>query len=212
MKKLFLWSSGDGGPVRRGLDGRVWLAPDRLGRVAAHDVEHRDGVQILPAETSASAAALALVPDALVGQVARNGLLVPAGALDLYHANLLEIAGQPFWVSVEFQPEETVYQVGPHPADAFCLFTRVRLSPGDPVIVCPGTASATCGMLYRRSAWLAAQESPTPFVCANCGYTPSRAAWTPPIPRSTRSLNHLFQLVARESRRHERHLERQTQP
>jgi hypothetical protein len=211
MKRVFLWSREGGTPASRDLRQPVWLIRDPLGRVVASDVQYDGCVQVRPVADAATwVVALLLAPDDVAGSAARNGLLLPAGVHSLRHADLIEIDGQPFWVSVQFVAEESVYDVDVHPADAFCFFTRVRLSPGDPIVICPGTPETSCGMIYRKSAWLAAQESSAGFACAHCGFAPGRGEWTPPAPRSTRSLSHLLHLVAKESR--QRDIEHQFSP
>ena len=117
------------------------------------------------------------------------------GLHELRHADRLELRRETFWISTEFSAEETDYDPAKHPPDAFCFLTKARLSEGDPITICPGTPDTACGMVYKRAAWVMAQQSATAFGCPNCGFTPARAAWTPPVQRRAESWGQLFELA-----------------
>lgn len=209
MKKLTLWWGAGAGLEQRTLTGSTWLAPGPAGRFGPTDVPSADCVEVFPLDGPHPAVALAMVP-VRAGSVARNGVPVGEGAHVLHHADRLDVNAEPFWISLESRPVDTVYDPGTHPADAYCFLTRVRLTPGEPIVICPGRPDAACSMIYRKAAWVASTASSARFSCPNCGYVPGEGEWHPPLPRSTRSLHYLFHLVAKESRH--RDAQRQTSP
>lgn len=122
-------------------------------------------------------------PDALavllVGRAAdarRNGLALEPGLHLVRHADRVDAGPLAFWVAADCRPEETVYAPPRHPGDAFCARLRARLEPGEDIVICQGRPERACGLLYRKSAWLARP------VCASCGANAADAQWCPPGP------------------------------
>ncbi|MBN2216695.1 MAG: hypothetical protein JW719_04925 [Pirellulales bacterium] len=204
MRRLALWFTVAEDRQKRDLDVPLWLVQDRTGRFIPVGVEHAACVRITPAgDSPCPIIAQVLVPATVVGQVVLNGQELPEGTHFLRHADLVELGDDPFWVAVDCDPDETVYDSAVHPAEWTCGLAGTVLCPGDSLVICPGTAVATCGALYRRDAWESARKTLKSFHCPLCGYTPGRGHWAPPAPPSARSLPRLFQVVTRASRRHD---------
>ncbi len=197
--KCLLWHPAGERLSKHDLDRRLSLQANGNGEVVATE-EHRDGsVTLMPIDSVRQVVAVVFVPNQAGGKVARNRIRLAPGLHELRHADRLDVHHDTFWISVESSAEETEYDPEQHPSDAFCFLTKARLNRGDLITICPGTPETTCGLLYKQEAWVMAHQSPTPFGCPNCGFTPARAAWAPPARRSRQSLNRLFQLAVQAS-------------
>jgi hypothetical protein len=115
-----------------------------------------------------------LVPDALAGGVAIAGVPAGPGLHALRHADRVDLAGHPFWISADTEPVECGYDPTRHGEDQRCLRTKTRLVAGEAIVVCPGTPAAACGGLFKRAAW-----RPT-LRCHQCGHDPTARRWQPP--------------------------------
>ncbi len=101
-----------------------------------------------------------------------NGMRVESGLWLLCHADRVELGATTVWVALELAPEHVAYEPALHGTDLGCCRLKVKLRPGEPIVICCGTASHTCGMVFRAAAWGA--------VCPNCGFDPAAERWTPP--------------------------------
>jgi hypothetical protein len=169
------------------------------GRIVPGVEQATDSVTVLPVEPLRQVVGVALVPGQATDQVVCNGLPLVPGLHELRHADRLDVRHQTFWISTEFSAEETEYDPSAHPPEAFCFLTKARLAQGDPIAICPGTPDTPCGMIYKQAAWVMAQQSGAAFGCPNCGFSPARAAWAPPVQRRAESLDQLLELVVPRS-------------
>lgn len=185
----FLWQTVDGEPRRVAASTPLWLGRD-AGELAS---EPRDGAVLLMAiQPLRQAVAAALVPNAMSGEVSRDGIPLAAGLHELPHGARLEIDDATYWVSAESVPEETSYQPELHGRDVYCFYTKARLATGDAITICPGTPGKTCGVIYKRASWETALQAPRPFKCPNCKFDPKQAQWQPPRAERRKRLDDLL--------------------
>ncbi|HEY4761533.1 MAG TPA: hypothetical protein VIH42_13205 [Thermoguttaceae bacterium] len=128
---------------------------------------------LIPASINTAGIAVLLVPDELSGRLACGGQPLAAGAHVLFHADQLVWNQLRLWFAREETATETIFDPEIHGADAFCARTRSRLTPGEPIVICPGTVSSTCGFLYKAAAWMNMR-------CNYCGFDPRKQSWMPP--------------------------------
>jgi len=133
----------------------------------------RPAAAIVPARRGA-AIGLVFVPE--IGTVERNGCRSPSGASALHHGDRLTVAGREWFVSSDVEPVAFAYDPAIHGEDQFCLRTKARLVVGEPVVACPGTGRAACGLLYTAAAWRLGLR------CHACGRDPKARRWRPPVP------------------------------
>ncbi len=159
-----LWISDAGAPARP------------LARGAETGLDASGSIRLLPlsARTPGEALAVALVPDRLAGAASRNGVPMEAGLHRLLHADRLVCGGRRVWVATSAEPERAPYDAQTHGADLFCARTKMRLAPGEPVVLCPGTPDRACGLISKAEAF------DLPFPCAECGFDPRAPRWAPP--------------------------------
>lgn len=135
-----------------------------------------------------------LVPEAALESVTRRGIRLRPGMHPLQHADQLQIGTAVLWISAEAEPDRTTYDPQLHGANVFCARTKARLQPGEAIVVCPGTPSASCGWIYKASAW-------TPqLVCPRCGFDPQHAPWEPPRRPTTEPSHDLIARIRRKPR------------
>lgn len=186
----YLWLTDGDQPRRVEAIAPLWL----IGGDAAGVADQRCGsaVMIVPIQPSRQAVAAALVPDAMSGEVSRDGIPLAAGLHELPHGARLEIDEATYWVSAESVPEEASYQPELHGRDVFCFYTKARLAAGDAITICPGTPGKICRVIYRRSSWETALQAPRPFKCPNCKFDPKQSQWQPPRKERRKSLDDLL--------------------
>jgi hypothetical protein len=128
---------------------------------------------LIPQSINGQGIAVFLVPDALTGRITRDGQFLAPGAHILRHGDEIRWNALRLWIAKNDRIEETNYDPNKHGENMFCARTRSRLISGEPVIICPGTLSNSCGMIFKASAWLNMR-------CHICGFEPNQASWTPP--------------------------------
>ena len=189
VNTIRLWSGNKGErPSVMASSGPCLLSPE--GVDASADAARAAGRAplIFPVPAQRGGIAMLLVPDGLDGRLTRNGHRLAAGAHLIAHADGLAWEGLRVWVAREEAPTEAVYDPEVHGPDVFCARTRSRLRPGEPVVICPGTATTECGVLYRAAAWMNLR-------CHLCGFNPGGEAWSPPQ-RENGELDDLLRLAA----------------
>lgn len=136
--------------------------------------------EVVPLAHVDAAVAALLVPDALAGAVALDGVPLFPGLALLGHADRLDFVGAVAWISAERPHESVAYDPDRHGRDALCARTMARLAAGEPIVVCGGVGAHPCGLLFKRAAWLPG------LACHQCGADPARESWAPPRPRERR--------------------------
>jgi len=131
---------------------------------------------------------------ALGAQTARvatavNGSRVSAGMLLLHHGDRIDAGGNTYWVAASVTPREELYDPEVHDPDQFCFRTKIRFSPGDPVVLCPGPPGRRCGILYSKAAW----ATGLPCHAQSCQFDPKAPAWQPPRARAASSVAALLE-------------------
>lgn len=186
-----LWhrSHLDGAPNEQTLDAPLSLGDDRATNANAA----QEAVRIFPTSQVEYIAA-ALIPETLRDVVRHNRTAVSAGLLPLRHGDQIEVGAQSFWFASGSAAELTDYQSSQHGSDVFCFLTKARLGDGEPIAICPGTATQGCGTIYKLSAWQAMLTQDN-FRCASCGFDPNQPAWQPPPRRDDKRIDQLFALL-----------------
>lgn len=144
---------------------------------------------------TADALAVLLVPPAAEYRVAVNRLSLPAGLRALQERDRLDFERNSFWFSVEASPQQSQYDPASHGPDVFCFMTKARLRDGEPITICPGCPQATCGMIYKTSAWQALVGQKGGFRCPNCSFDPHAPPWKPSLARPRRTLANVIRLI-----------------
>lgn len=136
--------------------------------------------------------AVAVVPLEPERFVLHNGLRVRAGIVPLEHGDRLDAQGATYWVSVGTTAVSTVYDPEQQGRDVYCVLTKARLSPGEPITICPGRPGSSCGTIYKQAAWEAMAAQPK-FRCLSCRCDPRQPEWRPPLEPTRRRLDDLIQ-------------------
>ncbi|HUG93201.1 MAG TPA: hypothetical protein VML55_20335 [Planctomycetaceae bacterium] len=196
---LTLWTPDDDGrPGQALVESAVVLRQDGSHAAADGNAAAGQAPVVLPLAGREGAVAIVLVPEALTGRVARNGVPLPAGAHLAGHADRLEHAGRQFWLAASAGVEHAEFSPGVHGGDdVYCFITKARLRAGDAIVICPGRPGAGCGMISRREAWEMALESSPRFRCGSCGFDPRAAEFTPPAARQRKALADVEALIDR---------------
>jgi hypothetical protein len=158
-----------------------------------------DTVLFSPVKPQGDVVAVALIPESLDRQVRHNRIPVASGMLPLRHADQIDVTDHTFWIAVSSEAERTEYSPSRHNADVYCFLTKARLKQGEPIAICPGIPTQSCGTIYKLSAWEAMLTQPD-FHCASCGFDPTGPAWKPPAPRRTKRLEEMLELVFQGAR------------
>jgi hypothetical protein len=158
-------------------DATLWLAS---GAPGAMDSCVAEAVVICAVTSREDLIAVAIVPESLESETSLNGAPLHPGIHGIRHADRLEIGDQSVWVASCSMVEVTQYDPAIHGEAVFCFLTKARLTTGQPIVLCPGAAGTTCGVIYKQSAWELAMKSPTRLRCANCGFRPDESDWQPP--------------------------------
>jgi hypothetical protein len=142
---------------------------------------------IIPQAINGQNIALLLVPDELKGKLALNGQLLRDGVHILRHGDEICWNNLRLWVARDDSVKEAKYDPNIHGEDLFCARTRSRLTPGEPIIICPGTPSNFCGMIFKSSAWLN-------MKCHYCQFDPGQPTWIPTIKKRV-DIDELLQIA-----------------
>lgn len=164
--------------------------PQRLSVTAGGDA-----VVVAPTAARNQAIAVAIVPEQFPGLVTCGGIPVGAGVHPLRHGEQLTIDGVFRWLSSEAAVQYAHYDPASHGQDVYCFITKARLSAGQLIAICPGSADKTCGVIYKREAWEMAQQGASPMKCPNCGFDPKAAPWSPPQPQTSGTLQQLLTMI-----------------
>ena len=190
---LRIWQSRGGGPTSAmAVDGPCLLTEAGVAPTGGAPQTPGDAAVAVSPAVAAGGVAVIIVPDALAERLSCDGLLLAAGAHVVKHRGWLSWGDLRVWIAREESPIETTYDEAVHGPDAFCARTRGRVQPGEQIVICPGTAEAACGRIYKATAWLGMR-------CPLCGYDPTRQAWAPPIQRKGK-LDELLQLAGASRR------------
>jgi hypothetical protein len=190
MRKATLWWMNSGAaPASLPARGPVALTRSGLLPLAEGAQPGAPRVLFLPSGAAPGYLGVALVPAGLAEDVRLGGCRVSPGMHLLRHADCVDFAGITVWISASSSAEEAAYEPAAHGKDGFCARTKARLKPGEPIVICPGTPQAACGLYYKLSAWK------LDLQCHGCKLKPSAAGWSPPAPASGSSLDALFQLA-----------------
>jgi len=144
-------------------------------------------VVLIPQPINGQGIAVLLVPDELTRQLSLNNSVLAAGTHILCHASHICWNSLRLWVARTDSARETQYEPHTHGKEMFCARTRSRLIPNEPIVICPGTLTDPCGMIYKKSAWL-------DIKCHHCGFDPNQIAWSPPQ-KGQSNINELTQLA-----------------
>ncbi len=166
--------------------------PARAGRLD-------DGVIVAPSRAASGAIGAILVPVNLSGRVLRNRVPLRAGLHAARHGDELHIGEQLYWLASDLAPEEATYDPALHGEDLFCHLTKARLRAGDPIVLCPGTQHAPCGLIQSARAWHAAAAAG--LACSACGFRADAEEWRPPRRAEDNRLAGLLRLAARKEAR-----------
>jgi hypothetical protein len=156
-----------------------------------------DGPLLAPIRPLGKAIAAFFVPDGFSGWATRNGVPLDSGMHTLEHGDEICVDGHVFWIAAEAQVEQAIYDPEQHGSDMSCYLTRAPILPGEDIVICPGLAGHSCGVVYKAQAWDLAMKSANPLRCRNCGFHPSDAVWNPPAPKSRSCLDELLRLATR---------------
>lgn len=174
MKTIRLWTATGGAvPSVLASNGPCRLSPEGVDAAADPACWAGQAPLIVPMPTPHGGIALLLVPDELSAVLTCNGHPLEAGAHAIAHADGLAWDDLRVWLARADSPTEAIYDPEVHGHDVACARTRSRLQAGEPVIICPGTATNECGVLYRAAAWMGMR-------CHLCGFDPRGPAWSPP--------------------------------
>ena len=91
----------------------------------------------------------------------------------------------------------SVYDPAKHGEDVRCIVSHARLSPGQPIAVCPGTAQTECGVIYLRESWQLIQQGEAPVKCPNCRFERPHSQWRPPPAQVANRLAGLLALLSK---------------
>lgn len=125
-----------------------------------------------------------LVTESSAGPVLIDGRPVAAGMHPLVHGMRLTIDGVCIGVDIGLTADEVDYHPEIHGADVYCGRTKVRLQPGERVVVCPGTHAGPCGLIYKAAAWTAG------YVCPRCGFDSAAESSPAPLHRQAPEVTH----------------------
>ncbi|MGA2798005.1 MAG: hypothetical protein ABSE63_10520 [Thermoguttaceae bacterium] len=128
-----------------------------------------------------------LIPDELTRQLTLNGVVLAAGTHILHHADHIRWNNLRLWVARNGSAQETQYEPHIHGEEMFCARTRSRIVPGEPIVICPGTLTDPCGMIFKKTAWLN-------IKCHHCGFDPNQTTWSPPH-KGQSDINELLHLA-----------------
>lgn len=182
MSELTIWQHRDAAP--QGLRARVgWLT--QAGAVVTEPPRELAGA-LVPWRRGVVVGLLLVAP---TRSVACNGGRCPAGVQPLRHGDRLNVGATELWISGDVEPEPVAYDAAVHGSDQFCLRTKARLLTGESVVVCPGTAGAWCGMLYKAAAFA------LHLRCHACGRDPRAPRWRPPAAKPDRLRDILARLT-----------------
>lgn len=141
-------------------DGEFSLVPGPRTAAAVHALRRGSAVGVL-----------------IVGEHARvekNGVACGPGLHAVGHGDRLTIARTSVWVSADVTPVAQAYDPPVHGDDQFCQRTKSRLTPGESIVVCPGTTQRACDSRYKAAAWALGLR------CHVCGHDPKAPRWCPP--------------------------------
>lgn len=118
-------------------------------------------------------AALALVPVGLDDLVTIDGIAVRAGMHALPHGAEIAFGRRRVLVALEPEADEMPYDPLLHGEELACFRTRRSFTPGEVIVLCPGSPGRPCGNAYARDVWSELLR------CPSCGLVPSEEHWKP---------------------------------
>ena len=178
LPQMRIWYRNSAGAMSKiDFSNPVWF------RDTAHilNPQHLElAIGIRPIVPRAAFIGVVIVPPELDACVALNGTLLRSGINGLRHADRLEINGHSIWVAAVRSVEPCAYDAAVHGADVFCILTKARLSPGESIVLCPGSGGKACNVIYKKDAWDMAMQASSRLRCPNCQFRPDDADWQPP--------------------------------
>jgi hypothetical protein len=178
IPKIRIWqANGAMSPIAQEITQAVWLS----GCSCSHSqVPQPTSIGVRPSVPRAAFIGAVIVPPELDACVALNGTLLWSGIHGLRHADRLEINGHSIWIAAIRSVEPCAYDPAVHGADVFCILTKARLSPGESIVLCPGSGGEVCNVIYKKEAWEMAMQASSNLRCPNCKFRPDDADWQPP--------------------------------
>lgn len=187
------YRSGERGAAERtDARGPLWLR-DKGPLLSASP--RRMSVSIRPIIPRCEIIALAFVPIDLEMFVSLNGVPLRAGFHGVRHADQLDIHEHSIWLAAIRTVQVCAYDPARHGSDVFCTITKARLSPGESIVVCPGTDKVACQAIYRQEAWEMAMSAPSQLRCPMCKFRPDDAEWMPPAAQPKPQIRNLFKAI-----------------
>lgn len=155
----------------------------------------RTSVSVRPILPRCEIIAVAFVPFDLEIYIFLNGVPLRAGFHGVRHGDQLDIHEHNIWFAAIRTVEACAYDPAEHGFDVFCTITKARLSPGESIVVCPGTDKVACQAIYRQDAWEMAMSATSALRCPMCRFRPDDAEWRPPAAQPKPPIRNLFRAI-----------------